>query len=222
MKKENYFTSGQVHNKTRSVLNSILSANKKPAQVFQPLLSALLVLDMQAYFLEPSSHAFIPSGPEIIAPIQRLINKYEEHEFPIIFTRHINNASNAGMMATWWQELITHDHPLSDIVPELDVDNGVVIEKGQYDAFLGTELKGLLLERGIQQLVITGVMTHLCCETTARSGFMQGFEVFFVIDATATYNLAFHKASLINLGHGFADLVLTDETIDVINKHHEE
>ncbi len=59
-------------------------------------------------------------------------------------------------------------------------------------------------------------MTHLCCETTARSAFVRGFEVFFTIDGTATYNKEFHFATLHNLAHGFALPILVDEILDAV------
>ncbi|MES0360330.1 MAG: isochorismatase family protein, partial [Anaerolineales bacterium] len=63
----------------------------------------------------------------------------------------------------------------------------------------------------------SGVMTHLCCETTARSAFVRGFEVFFVIDGTATYNEDYHMATLLNLAHGFTTPVLTKEVLKFIH-----
>ena len=54
-------------------------------------------------------------------------------------------------------------------------------------------------------------MTHLCCESTARSAVVRGFEVFFLIDGTATYNQQFHFGSLYNLAHGVATQVLAQE-----------
>jgi len=56
-------------------------------------------------------------------------------------------------------------------------------------------------------------MTHLCCESSARSAFMRGFEVLFTIDGTATYREDFHRAAILNLAHGFAHPVLTGEII---------
>jgi isochorismate hydrolase len=63
-------------------------------------------------------------------------------------------------------------------------------------------------------------MTHLCCETTARSAFMRGFEVFFTIDGTATYNEEHHWAALLNLAHGFATPVLVDEVVSAFGESH--
>ena len=105
------------------------------------------------------------------------------------------------------------DNPLSEISPEIEFSTGDVIQKSQYDAFFGTTLEGLLRRKVVDQVVISGVMTHLCCETTARSAFMRGFEVFFLVDGTATYNEEFHRAALLNLAHGFAIVTLVDQVL---------
>lgn len=119
-------------------------------------------------------------------------------------------------MATWWRELLVAENPLSVISPLLESHTGEVIQKSQYDAFYGTRLETRLRELGRTQVLLCGVMTHLCCETTARSAFMRGFEVFFPVDGTATYHEAFHRASLLNLGHGFATLTLVSDLIAVL------
>jgi isochorismate hydrolase len=120
-------------------------------------------------------------------------------------------------MATWWRDTITVDDPLSAIISDFDFSNRFVLSKNQYDAFYRTSLEEILHKKGVAQLVISGVMTHLCCETTARSAFVRGFEVFFVIDGTATYNENHHMASLLNLAHGFATPVLTNEIFQSLN-----
>ena len=60
----------------------------------------------------------------------------------------------------------------------------------------------------VTDVVITGVMTHLCCETTARSAFVRGYRVWFPVDGTATFNLDFHLGTLRALAHGFASIPL--------------
>lgn len=60
---------------------------------------------------------------------------------------------------------------------------------------------------GIKEVIVTGVMTNLCCETTAREAFVRGFRVFFSTDATATSLPELHDATLKNLAYGFAYLV---------------
>jgi isochorismate hydrolase len=60
-------------------------------------------------------------------------------------------------------------------------------------------------------LIIGGVMTNLCCETTARSAFTKNFSVVFLSDGTATADEAMHRASLLNLGYGFARVMTCEE-----------
>ncbi len=93
-----------------------------------------------------------------------------------------------------------------------------MVIKSQYDAFYKTNLLQLLKKDKVKQLVITGVMTNLCCETTARSAFIRGLEVFFVVDATATQNELMHRATVINLSYGFAVPVLSKDLIKQLRK----
>ena len=165
--------------------------------------AALLVLDMQEYFLRPYSHAFIPSAPAIVPNLQGLITNFCEANRPVIFTRHVNADVDAGMMSRWWRDIIRAGSLESEI-KAFDPSRGTVIQKNQYDAFYNSPLEETLSSRGVEQVVITGVMTHLCCETTARSAFVRGYEVFFCVDGTATYAEALHRASLLSLSHGFA------------------
>lgn len=208
--KQAYFTPDTIEYKAREMLQHVESIRTRKRLL---LPSALLVLDMQRYFLVETSHAFVPSGPAIVPNIRTLIESYSQRGFPIIFTRHVNNTHNAAMMASWWHDIIDTADPLSQITKAIDTSGGPVIEKHQYDAFYGTQLETWLKEKAVTQVVICGVMTHLCCETTARSAFVRGFHVFFTVDGTATYNENFHIASLTNLSHGFATPVLVKEVL---------
>jgi bifunctional isochorismate lyase/aryl carrier protein len=220
--KERYFTVQSLEHQARELYQQVANLSPKKAISFQPKQSALLVLDMQAYFLDAASHAYIPSGEAILDGIIQLIKEYFSHGRPIIYTQHINTTSNAGTMSTWWKDLITSQNPLHKMTPEIDVSMGTLIQKSQYDAFYHTQLNELLHTSGVTQVVLCGVMTHLCCETTARSAFMHGFEVFFPVDGTATYNLAYHRASLLNLAHGFANLVFVKDILATLRGESED
>jgi isochorismate hydrolase len=217
--KELYFSQDIIEAKAKDMLQAAKAGRKCEKFSYKPENSALLVLDMQSFFLDGSSHAFVPSGRTIIQPIRMLSEAYFSRGLPVIFTRHVNTPDNAQLMASWWRETIPPDNPLSRIVPEFDQSRGIVLDKNQYDAFYKTRLEDLLREKEVSQVLITGVMTHLCCETTARSAFMRGFEVFFLVDGTATYNEVFHRASLTNLSHGFAELKLVSEIMDAVQGH---
>jgi isochorismate hydrolase len=212
MYKEEYFTPTDIQKISREMLTTLLPYRKRHSlQTFDVQKAALLVLDMQQFFLNPSSHAFIPSGPAILPRIKRLVRTFEEQQRLLILTRHVNSEGDARLMSKWWQDLIRNESPLSRLADELDNPARMVICKSQYDAFYGTSLETILKDAGINQVLISGVMTHLCCETTARSAFMRGLEVFVAIDGMATYTRAFHEAALLNLSHGFAVPVLVDE-----------
>ncbi len=90
---------------------------------------------------------------------------------------------------------------MSELAP---VQGDEVVDKRRYSAFAGTGLDQLLRHKGISDIVVTGVMTNLCCETTARQAFVRDFRVFFAADATATATEQMHLASLLNLAYGFA------------------
>lgn len=206
--KEQYFTSGSIDDLSRRMLDGLGALRAGRTLRFEPQRAALLVLDMQRYFLDEGSHAFIPSAAAIVPRIGALVGAFLERSRPVIFTRHGNTSENAGMMGRWWRDLVPPEGPLSGIVPELARPDMTVVAKTQYDAFCGTGLDEMLRRENVGQVVVTGVMTHLCCETSARSAFMRGYGVFFAVDGTATYREDFHRAALLNLSHGFAVPVL--------------
>lgn len=206
--KEAYFQRESIRRKSMEMLESVQAMRHR-----QPLVGghcALLVLDMQRYFFSESSHAFIPSAAAIVDGVDRLMMAFRARGLPVILTRHLNTPEDSGRMSVWWRGVLAESDPLSRLIEGWDAEGAVVLKKSQYDAFYGTPLLELLRERGVRQVVISGVMTHLCCETTARSGFVRGFDVFFAVDGTATYNEAFHRAALLNLSHGFAVPMLVD------------
>ena len=213
MQKERYFSPDTIHTKAEDFLDSVELPRQRHADVvFRPGKAALLVLDMQEFFLNEESHAFIPSAPAIIPGLDKLISAFETVKRPIVATRHLNTPENAGMMSKWWRDLINSQTAHSQYIKTIK-SNTIQIKKTQYDAFYLTELEDTLRKFDVAQVIICGVMTHLCCETTARSAFMRGFEVFFTVDGTATYNEDLHRASLLTLSHGFAVPVLIEELL---------
>jgi len=213
--KEYYFAPGHIEEKAAEFLAPLSPLRKRHNLAVDIDRAALLVLDMQNYFFAETSHAHIPSMKSIVPGIKRLQEFFVSRGRPVIQTRHINNESDAGQMKQWWRELIKEDNPLSQIIQGLNEPAAHVLEKSQYDAFYETCLMDYLTERDVEQVMVTGVMTHLCCETTARSAFVRGFQVYFGVDTTATYNSAFHQATLMNLAHGFAVPILESEVIQI-------
>jgi isochorismate hydrolase len=214
MKKTAYLKPHSIGRKSREILRDIEKAVGRHELRYTPDRSALLVLDMQDYFLEPRSHAYIPSAAAILPGLRSIMEAFRGANRPVVATRHLNSLGNAGAMDRWWKELIEKSNPLSNLTELLDFSHCEIIEKSQYNAFHETALEAFLADNKINQVVICGVMTHLCCETTARSAFVKGFDVFFTIDGTATYNEDFHRATLLNLAHGFAIPALVEEIVN--------
>ena len=217
MKKLEYFTETTIGVNAKSMYQKLDGQFDLHKDRLIPHRAALLILDMQNFFHDSKSHAYIPSAKAIIKPIKALANLFIQNNLPVIITRHINTKENAKQMDSWWRDILTEDSEFSPLITEFDIPQAELIIKSQYDAFDNTNLNELLQMNNIKQVIITGVMTHICCETTARSAFVQGYNVFFPIDGTATYNEDFHLASLTNLAHGFANITIIDNLLKAFN-----
>jgi len=173
--------------------------------------AALLVIDMQKYFCDNDGKAYVPGADIVKKRIHDMIDAFSNAGQPIIFTRHLD--APGSLMERWWKENLKEDDPQSKITRDFDTGKGEILKKHQYDAFQDTDLEKNLRKQNVEQLVICGVLTNLCCESTARSAFMRGFEVYLVTDATATYKKEMYDGTLLNLSYGFAILVKTKEVI---------
>jgi len=119
------------------------------------------------------------------------------------------------MLGKFFSDWIATDEPDAEIIPELTpLDNERVIRKNTYDAFLDTPLQSTLEEKGIDQVLVTGVLTHMCCETTARSAFCRGFEVYVAVDAMASKSEDHHLGSLLSMADSVAVMMSTREILD--------
>ena len=122
-------------------------------------------------------------------------------------------------MVEWWGgDKIERDSEGWKIIDSLDTGDKIVIDKNHYSAFFQTDLDAILKSEHIEDVIITGVMTNCCCETTARDAFMRGYLVFFINDATATVNEDLHLATLKNLSFGFACVQNTEDLINNLSK----
>ena len=173
--------------------------------------TALLVLDMQNFFLDPNGHAFLPASITALDRIQDLLKCFKG---PVIFTCHRNSMIDTdNLMTIWWKDVI--DGKWSEITSDLDTSIGPVIEKEHYSAFHGTELETILRSDEVDSVLISGVMTDLCCETTARDAFMRGFKVIFLADCTATENERRHLSTLNVIAKAFGEVMTSKEYLSL-------
>ena len=173
--------------------------------------AAVLAIDLQRYFLSPESRAFLPSAFRFVPKLVGFYSAVEALNVPIIFTRHHHTG---GTMARWWGDEMRREDPLNGLLDDFKPVEETIIGKDTYNAFHGTELGAILRKLGVETVIITGVMTHLCCETTAREAFVRGFNVVFPVDGTLTQNRLFHEATLRHLSHGFAVTPLLGEVLE--------
>lgn len=182
--------------------------------------AALIVVDMQNAFIHPDGPIYMPAGAAIADAVAAVANAFRAAGRPVFYTRHAEDPAggNAGMMAVWWEGSSPKEGTWEAAIFEgLAPQTGdVVIPKIRYDAFVATDLELRLREAGVKDLAITGVMTNLCCESTARDAFMRDFRVFFAADGTAAPSLEFHRSSLLNLAYGFAYVLTCDELVAMV------
>jgi ureidoacrylate peracid hydrolase len=98
----------------------------------------------------------------------------------------------------------------------------ILLDKPRFGAFHGTDLELILRCRGIDTVIISGIATNVCCETTAREAMVRDFHVFFLSDGTATSAMGsasaaeLQKVTLATLGFLFAQVLTVNEMIEKI------
>lgn len=145
--------------------------------------AALLVIDVQQGFDDPSLARLGRNNPAAEKNIELLLDAWQRTGRPVVFARHTSLESGSPLRAG------TPGHDLQDFVrerrgrgPEL------LVEKTVNSAFIGTpDLGDWLTGEGIRQLVIVGIQTNRCVETTARMGGNLGYDVLVALDATYTF-----------------------------------
>ena len=169
--------------------------------------AALLVIDMQLFFLDPASPSFTCGGLAILPKLEKLIHAFRQAGRPVIFTRHVHHPDHldAGIMGWWWEGMCLEGSPESEIHQDISPkSNEKVIFKHRYSAFYNSDLETVLRCQHVEDIVITGIMTNMCCESTARDAYYRDYRVFFPADGTGSITEEMHIASLLNLAFGFS------------------
>ena len=201
-----------------------------PDFTFDPARTALINVDMQRCFVEGSPLAS-PDGLALAERINRLSGACREAGITVIHTRHWMrpDGSNLGVMGEivppFIYALITAGAETAEIHDAVVVEDGdIILNKPRYGAFTGTELELILRSQGIDAVIISGIATNICCETTARQAAQLDFHVFFLSDGTATMEMngvpadVLQRATCASLGMVFAQIATVDEMIEKIQR----
>ena len=196
----------------------------KPAWPFDTSRAALLVIDMQRDFVEAGAVAEVAMARERIPAMALIIAACRAAGIPVIYTRHtLSDGYEVSPLEVAYQPWLK-DKGLRPgtrgvgIVEALAPQAGdTVIVKHRYDAFHDTPLHTILRNlRGpnvINTLIVTGTVTSVCCESTARSAFMRDYKVAFISDANGGLDQASHDATLSIMAKVFARVMTTEELL---------
>jgi ureidoacrylate peracid hydrolase len=194
-------------------------------EYINPKKSAILVIDMQNDFCHPEGyfakhqcdlipiHEMIPFLQRYIEGARTLgvtiahVRSYLDEKFlspPMIArNKQLGRINGICLEGTWG----------SDFYGVLPVGDEMVLTKHAYSAFFDTDLQEKLLAKDLQSIMVTGVMTNVCCESTLRHGFMLGFYTFLVEDCCASVEKTAHLAAVDNVRKYFGWVL---NSIDII------
>ncbi len=214
-----YVTVDNLERKARVWLDQICPYNQHEMRL-NVAASALIVVDMQRFFLDAASPTFTCGGVAILPTVKRVIDTYRRANLPVIFTQHVHDPGNldCGIMGWWWESRCLEGSPESEIHPDLAPLVGEkVVFKHRYSAFYNTDLETVLRCLRVEDVVISGIMTNMCCESTARDAYYRDYRVFFLADGTGSISEEMHLASLLNLAFGFAYVTTSNVIVDQLN-----
>jgi ureidoacrylate peracid hydrolase len=209
---EPYVTQHTISVKKDEWLERIASCNTHTMRLNSKR-AALMVIDMQNFFLDPDSPTYTSGGDAILPNVKKLVDTFRKAALPVIYTRHVHHPDSldAGIMGWWWEGMCLEGTPESEIHADIKPLPGEkVVFKHRYSAFYNTDLEIILRCMKVEDLCISGIMTNMCCESTARDAYYRDYRVFFLADATGTVNEEMHLASLLNLAFGFAMVTTVD------------
>jgi ureidoacrylate peracid hydrolase len=210
------------------VLARILSRRGKlhVHDCFDAARTALLVIDMQSAFLAQGAPSEIPVARTIVPNINRIAAVVRRAGGTVAWLQH----THSEHVFKDWRSFIGGTYSLEvgrrivaslevgskghELWHELDVDGtDWIVSKTLFSAFLpeSSDLEQRLRAHGISTIIITGTVTNVCCDSTARDAMMKNFHVVMVSDGTAAHSDVFHNASLNALAATFCDVMTTDE-----------
>ena len=174
----------------------------------------------------------VPMAYEAVANIKMLIDACREKGATVIYTTHVHgkDRGDMGLMGEFWAPIGnqtalvdgTEGIRFTKLAPQ---EGELVIKKHRYSAFYNTDLETQLRNRGIETLIITGTVTNMCCESTARDAQFRDYNTIFVSDGTGTKDHPdlgagsmtaeeVQKATLISLSRCVAEVASTKQVIE--------
>jgi len=202
-----------------------------------PAKSALVVVDMQNAFMLPGvAHSLCPTAEEIVPNINRLAKAVRDSGGTVFWIKTTFTQEALRSWSTYFAmvsparvakriEALTADSLGHQLWSGLDVrPQDPIVEKNRFSAFIqgSSDLAAALRTRGLETILVTGTVTNVCCESTARDAMMLNFKTIMVTDGNAAATDEDHNASLIAFYLTFGDVMSTDMLIDCLRRNAEK
>ena len=213
-------------------MNGSIHIRSSLADKCSPAVAALVVVDMVNDFVHPRGLTAIRSGRSVeagraaIDPIRMLAVAARAAGIPVVHVQHSTLPDGASHSGPWIDARGRATHRSLDIcldgtwgrqvVDELAPEDGdLVVKKHRYSGFARTGLDRILRDRGRETIVVCGVSTNVCVESTARRGFDLDYYVVIPEDACASWNSELHEAALETARHRYAVVCSTSDVISI-------
>lgn len=191
--------------------------------------AVLLVIDMQNDFVEEGACLEVPSSRKGLGKLKKLIELCREVGIPVIYTAHVHlphlsiNPLEILMFPQLKEEGLRLGTRGAEIHAEIaPLPHEVIIHKHRYDAFYETNLDAVLRNirgpRMVDTVIITGTLTNICCESTARSAFSRDYKVVFSSDLTFAMDDESQRATLRTIAMAFGRVMDSEEIIRALRK----
>ncbi|WP_193187497.1 isochorismatase family protein [Nisaea sediminum] len=205
-----------------------------PFADLDPAKTALVVVDLQnGFMMDGVAHALCTMAREIVPNVNRLASAVRETGGQVFW---IQNTHDESCLESWSNlhamtlpektakriESMSEGTLGHELWADLDVKlDDMKVLKYRYSAFLPgySDLPDILRARGLDTVLITGTVTNVCCESSARDAMMTNFKTIMVTDGNAATSDEEHNSSLINFYLTFGDIMSTDEVIDCLTKN---
>jgi ureidoacrylate peracid hydrolase len=193
-----------------------------------PRSTALVVIDMQNTFMKEGAPAEVPVAREIVPNINRLAAGLRRAGGAVAWVQMALARGGPNDWTPFFDDLnaperaermldgLTEGNDGWRLWPTLDVQkDDLVVSKNRYSAFLmgASDLPEILAARGIDTVLITGTLSNICCESSARDAMMRNFKTVMVSDANAALTDFDHQAALTSIYRAFGDVLSTDEVL---------
>jgi|GEM_PF-2381243 len=171
----------------------------------------LLIIDVQNYFFEQNSKAYIKGSNLMIRKINRTIKFFEKNNEPIIFVKFVPS-KRKNNFDKWWKHLPQGKD--CELYKNLYLPKKFhIFKKDTYSIFKKRSFRKLLKTLEVEKIYFAGVMTELCVESNIRESFEFGYENYLFEDLVRSRNVKYHKYSIEIIKRGFAKIINSKDFI---------